>query len=441
MKSCGMLADLRPGRYKNGMSLEDEYLRRIVHDDPLERLKRDACLSARSDLSLLLAQRRALPLNLDAIKAASGAHSATSEMAKSYGGIDAMMRSFKEQKLQADSLIDAMGGIASICESQAQHWAAAVAAIDIRSLASLTAGYATIASELELTKAKAFELSPLSVSPDLLALPAVMGLPTQVLAALKTTSLKMSVLAGITDVSGVDTFAYAEALRGLMGNWHTSPDLPRSFWTDRRVRERGYRKAEVDPGLIVVPPPATVEILVESGYAGGASDETGAVAFFSFGGVSVSIRSNDAEQDAYRAIRAFERGIRVFISAKLQRLAGPKWFKQRVSAEHFKKASETREAALRAGETEGPLIDYTELGELRGIVLRKDNWEELFEPVFVNRETFERDMLTLITLRRPTAHSRIVDSPQLIEALCVMKRLDDRMKNDGAWKAAAAADE
>jgi len=133
--------------------------------------------------------------------------------------------------------------------------------------------------------------------------------------------------------------------------------------------------------------------------------------------------------------------MRVFISAKLQGLAGPKWFKQRVSAEHFKKASETREAALRAGETEGPLIDYTELGELMGIVLRKDNWDQLFEPVFVNRETFERDMLTLITLRRPTAHSRIVDSPQLIEALCVMKRLDDRMKNDGAWKAAAAADE
>jgi hypothetical protein len=436
-----MLADLRPGRYKNGMSLEDEYLRRLVHDDPLERLKRDAGLSARSDLSLLLAQQTALPLNLEAIKAASGAHSAISEMAKSYGGIDAMMRSFKEQKLQADSLIDAMGGIASIRESQAQHWAAAVAAIDIRSLASLTAGYATIASELELTKAKAFELSPISVSPDLLALPAVMGLPTQVLAALETTSLKMSVLAGITDVRGVDTFAYAEALRGLMGNWHTSPDLPRSFWTDRRVRERRYRKAEVDPGLIVVPPPAAVEILVESGYAGGASDETGAVAFFSFGGVSVSIRSNDAEQDAYRAIRAFERGMRVFISAKLQGLAGLKWFKQRVSAEHFKKASETREAALRAGETGGPLIDYTELGELMGIVLRKDNWDELFEPVFVNRETFERDMLTLITLRRPTAHSRIVDSPQLIEALCVMKRLDDRMKNDGAWTVAAAADE
>lgn len=50
-------------------------------------------------------------------------------------------------------------------------------------------------------------------------------------------------------------------------------------------------------------------------------------------------------------------------------------------------------------------------------------------------------MQKLVALRRPTAHYRKVDGPRLMEAMCVMDRLDRRMKQDGGWKAALESDE
>lgn len=107
----------------------------------------------------------------------------------------------------------------------------------------------------------------------------------------------------------------------------------------------------------------------------------------------------------------------------------------------FAKAKGVRESALKSGEQSSALINYTELGELKDVILRKDNWEQVFEVIFVNRQRFDHDMLTLMAVRRPAAHARMVDSTQMLEALLVMKRLDDRMSDDGRWRLAAASDE
>ncbi|HEV8408148.1 MAG TPA: hypothetical protein VGQ34_09460 [Sphingomicrobium sp.] len=412
-----------------------------MRDDPLERLRRDAGLAARADLTAFVGVLPDRGVQLEAIKAATSTHTLATDIAKAYGGVDEMMRRFAEQELQARSIIEAMGGLEAFRKTQEQHWAAALAVTEFSTVANLSTRFAGILPDLELAKRRALDLASIDIHSEILNGLNHTGLPDAVLKAFETTSLKMSVLAGIADVSGIATSSYEEAMRSLLGNWHTRPDLPRNFWTSRRVREGHYRRAEVDPGLIIAPPPATVEILVESGLAAGVADETGAVAFIEFGGVSVNIRSAEAEVDAYRAVRAFERRMRAFIAAKLETVAGPKWFKQRVSHEIFLKASEIRETALRSGEEQGPLINFTELGHLKEIVLCKNNWEQVFEAIFINRNRFEHDMLTLIALRRPIAHSRIIDSPQFLEALLVMKRLDDRMNDDGAWKTAAILDQ
>lgn len=40
------------------------------------------------------------------------------------------------------------------------------------------------------------------------------------------------------------------------------------------------------------------------------------------------------------------------------------------------------------------------------------------------RPRFEHNMMTLLAVRRPIAHARVVDSTQMVEALLVMRRLD-----------------
>ena len=70
----------------------------------------------------------------------------------------------------------------------------------------------------------------------------------------------------------------------------------------------------------------------------------------------------------------------------------------------------------------------------------KPNWDEVFHDVFVEKSEFDHDMQKLIAVRRPTMHMRRIDSVRLVEMICVMQRLSERMADDGAWTRAAESD-
>jgi hypothetical protein len=420
--------------------LGETSLSRFLRDDSLEKLRRELGQGMlASDLVSQIAVERPYA-DLATVQAAAQAGKLVTEMAKPYGGIAEMTHSLFDQQRQVSRWIAEMGGARELDRIRQQHWAAALTGPSAAEIAALVPNVTAHMREIERAKNEALLLATVGGVREAI-LKGALGLPDTVRAELEATSLKMSVLAGVGDVVGSLTSAYDDAVRGLMGDWRLRPDLPASFWRDRRVRERHYQRADVDPGLVAAPPAVAVEVIVESGLAAGAQGENGTIALFGFGGVSVSIHAKDAQIDAYRCVLAFERGLRQFVADKLRAHAGGRWFKQRVDPRVFQKAKEIREAALKSGEQQAELVNYTELGELKDIVLRGDNWNQVFEPVFVSRLRFEHDMQTLIAIRRPTAHARIVDSPQILEALLVMKRLDDRMSNDGGWKLVAASDE
>lgn len=414
---------------------------RLMGHDALARIQRDLNLGLgqRDIASLIAAGKPAVP-DIGALMAAQDAHRNLVEIAKPYGGIAEMMRNYSAQHRQLQDTLDAVGGLAAFERARIEHWAAGLSGPTSAEIAAL---YPKLSLGLEVNALREQALGILGTQrmTDMVAAGAGLNLSASIREALGTMSVKMSVLAGVGDLSGIGTRVYEDAVRGLMGDWHLRPDLPASFWRDRRVRERHYRRADVDPGLVAAPPPVTVELLVDSGLAAGAGDDQGAVALVTFGGVSLSIRSSDAQADAYRCVVAFERQLRGFIASKLEGLVGSNWFKQRVDGRVFTKAKATRETAIKSGEEAHSLIHYTDLGELKEIILRTDNWDHLFGPVFINRLRFEHDMQTLLAVRRPTAHARIVDSPQMLEALLVMNRLDRQMADDGAWQSKAASDE
>lgn len=194
-----------------------------------------------------------------------------------------------------------------------------------------------------------------------------------------------------------------------------------------------YEDADVDPGLVHAELSMALDVVVESGLAAGVSSPSGAVAIVSVGRVSMSIRSSDTRVDAYQVLGAFEEELRDFISRKLAQKFGQKWFKQRVHGNLGAKAKEIREAALRRGEGQAPLINYLDLGDLNAIILAVNNWSDVFEAVFINRDELNHDMQKLIAARRPTAHYRKLDGVRLVEAICVIERLTSQMNSDGAW--------
>lgn len=113
--------------------------------------------------------------------------------------------------------------------------------------------------------------------------------------------------------------------------------------------------------------------MIDGGLVGGFREDGRATALLTYGGVTVSIRSNNLRSDAYGVVGQFEQTMRAFITAKLQAEGGSKWFTQRVDGSTVVKAKAAREAAVKRDEPPLPLINYTDLGELPGIVLRGPN--------------------------------------------------------------------
>lgn len=267
----------------------------------------------------------------------------------------------------------------------------------------------------------------------------LLGLGQTFAGEFKTTHLKMSVLAGIGEISRPRSPLETNAYQDLFGEWRVHTGLPRSFWDNKRERTRAYEEAEVDDGLIHATPGVALEIMIESGLTTGMRDDDGAIAVVAMGEISMTVRSQRPRGDAFAALSGFEQQIRAFISRKMEERFGPDWFKHRAS-NLIGKAKAARKAAMERGEKFLPLIEFTDLGELATLIMTKGNWDDVFGDVFVNRDGFNFDMQRLVAVRRPTMHARPVDGVLLVEMLCVMQRLSAQIIDDGAWKIAADLD-
>jgi hypothetical protein len=268
-----------------------------------------------------------------------------------------------------------------------------------------------------------------------------LGLNAHLSADMEATRLKLATLAGSGDVLGFESRASFAAYEGLFGRWHTRPDLPQRFWRDLATRRRHYHEAEVDPGLIETTPGGAVEAVIDSGFSAGVSEGGSPVALFEIAGLVMRVRSNNPSVDAFRAVGAFEHALRQFIASKLETVAGPQWFKQRVNGEARKKARDNRAAAMANGESETALIAYLDIGDLIAILLRKDNWDRAFGHVFPDRQRLGFDLQALIATRRPTMHARNIDAVRLVELMCIIRRLTQWIEMDGEWKTIAESED
>ena len=344
--------------------------------------------------------------------AAAGAF--TGSLANQYGEL-----AKRFSLLDKDVLALRSGPLAEVV--RANQWASGLA--DSSKLAALMPIRSPIMAEVEQIQRAATGILSALAGVDRLRLSATLGLETRLSAELEATRLKLSTLAGAGDVLGFKSLTSLTAYEQLFGNWHTRPDLPQQFWRDPAMRRRRYREAEVDTGLIEATPAVAVEVVIESGFAAGVSENGISVATLDIAGLSMQIRSRNFGIDAFRVISAFEQALREFIVAKLEAVAGPKWFKQRVNGDMRKKAQDNRASAMANGEMEKMLIAYLDLGDLISILLRQDNWDSAFGHVFPTRERLEYDLQALVASRRTTMHARTVDAVRLVELMCIIRRL------------------
>ncbi|PZQ19299.1 MAG: hypothetical protein DI565_02680 [Ancylobacter novellus] len=330
-----------------------------------------------------------------------------------------------------------LSGYGAILEAtRMSRWSESVAGRSIAEITQALRPNATLFAEVERMRADARQITQGAQALAFFGAGNIAG-P----AALAATSLKMSALAGARDVFGSLSAVEGLANRALLGGWATRADLPERFWSEPSYRSRLYRDAEVDEGLIETSAGGAIDVMVTSGLHGGVRDQDGVTALvLPVGSLLVSIRSDNVEGDARQAVADIERAMRAFVARKLEAAHGPDWVRHRTPGDIFKNAKRKREAALKDGEPNRPLVDFVDIGELMDTVIWAKNWASVFADVFIDAQMFALRVRALNAVRRPAAHSREVDGVQLVELCLQAYRLAAQMKADGAWKIAAQSD-
>jgi hypothetical protein len=112
------------------------------------------------------------------------------------------------------------------------------------------------------------------------------------------------------------------------------------------------------------------------------------------------------ELSPFSMVTILENSLRELITTKLMDIS-PNWLRARVpeailldwqekaKAKNERQVFESREL---------PLINYSDLGQLKDIILRRDNWREKFSQVFRDEKVFESQITLIIPIRNLIMH-------------------------------------
>ena len=127
--------------------------------------------------------------------------------------------------------------------------------------------------------------------------------------------------------------------------------------------------------------------------------------------------------EAFKIIVALENRLRRLIDEAMTKQFGPGWVKQRVHEDIRKGWAEKRTRALDSGHKEHPLICYADFTDYEQVIVRKDNWNDVFKTIFHNKESVIESFRRLYPLRISTMHSRIILSEDMLYLMVEARRL------------------
>ena len=119
----------------------------------------------------------------------------------------------------------------------------------------------------------------------------------------------------------------------------------------------------------------------------------------------------DYRKSCQQALDDFEQCLRGFVKHQMGKGFGGEWWKTNVPEsiatecnKRLRKEQSNRFPILPASEP----IDYTNMGELKDVICRRDNFTKVFKPYFGNTGTIDSKLSELIAFRNPAAHNRSV---------------------------------
>ncbi|ASL41146.1 MULTISPECIES: Swt1 family HEPN domain-containing protein [Acetobacter] len=118
-----------------------------------------------------------------------------------------------------------------------------------------------------------------------------------------------------------------------------------------------------------------------------------------------------------------EQRLRQFITQRLHLLSGDNWIKQRVP-EALRNRWLSRQSDDRSSRRPVyDLIQYADFMDLADIVVRKDNWHDVFGVVFLEKDDFVISFRRLHPIRKAIAHSRPIGRADILILMSEATRL------------------
>jgi len=138
----------------------------------------------------------------------------------------------------------------------------------------------------------------------------------------------------------------------------------------------------------------------------------------------------DEEESAFRRtnkahdrLQRFETQMRRFIDEKMKVGFGADWIKHQVPNGIHERWFEKKQKAKEDGEPEWSLIDYADFTDYLPIIVRRDNWREVFKPVFKRRGFVEESFQRLYPIRLCTMHVRPITQDQELYLCAEVKQI------------------
>ena len=200
----------------------------------------------------------------------------------------------------------------------------------------------------------------------------------------------------------------AQRLRSHLGDWRETIDWSADLFVDPLARSDFYVERGFDPALTDFPASAFYEAITIAGIKRNPPPFLDAYA-----------RPREPEQDeeqagfernnaAHDRLQRFESQIRAFIDQKMTAALGEKWIKHRVSGQTRQEWYDKREKAREEGHSGKSLIAYADFTDYEKIIVQKDNWQEVFAPIFRRKTLVQESFQRLYPIRVCTMHSRII---------------------------------
>lgn len=217
--------------------------------------------------------------------------------------------------------------------------------------------------------------------------------------------------------------AAADRLRLILGDWREPLDWPEPIFADPLARSDFYLERGLDPALTEFPAKAFDQIVT----AAGLKDAPPPLLSDYSGDTDADNEEEEAgfarTNAAHDRLQRFETHMRRFIERELRAVSGDSWMTQRVPHQIRKDWLEKQQRARKNGEPDCPPIAYADFTHYEQIILRGDNWKDVFAAVFKRTTLVQESFQRLYPIRVCTMHARMITQDDELYLHVETKRL------------------